>query len=437
MFYSTMLKPNECYNSFMRRIRRMFHKFPSPLPLIFIVVVTIVVIFYGRGYRPDGNSLKSTGLLSITSDPKGAQVLVDGVLKTATDNTINIDPGWYSVTINKEGYIPWQKRLRVQGEVVTRADPFLFPTSPSLSPLTVTGIEHPVLSPNGTKIAYTIPLSPSTLDPKRAGLWIYELIDRPLGLSRDQLQLDTSTTSTNFSGAKITWSPDSEELLVATGSSTKLYKTNRTADFQDVTASVNRILDDWETEKRLIERQKLASFKQPIVNMATSSARIIAFSPDETKFLYEATQSATLEPIIIPPLIGTNSTEEIRTLESGKIYVYDSREDKNYFILDTFELPKSSPSLSAIRQNPKVSPKPEETLQTLIHWFPTSRHLALTFGGKIDIMEYDRTNWATVYSGPFQSDFMAPYPNGSRIIIVTNLNPGVSTLPNLYTVNLR
>src|SRR3990172_5310980 len=65
------------------------------------------------------------------------------------------------------------------------------------------------------------------------------------------------------------------------------------------------------------------------------------------------------------------------------------------------------------------------------------RNLVLTFDCKIDIMEYDRTNWVTVYQGPFAEGFIAPWPNGSRIIILTNLNPRVSAPPNLYTVNLR
>jgi hypothetical protein len=72
-----------------------------------------------------------------------------------------------------------------------------------------------------------------------------------------------------------------------------------------------------------------------------------------------------------------------------------------------------------------------------VHWFPTSRHLLLTLNGKIDVMEYDRTNWITIYSGPFVDDFVAPWSNGSRIIILTNLNGDATTLPNLYTVNLR
>ena len=147
--------------------------------------------------------------------------------------------------------------------------------------------------------------------------------------------------------------------------------------------------------------------------MATSSAKIISFSPDESKILYEATASATIPKVIVPPLIGTNSTTEDRNIKPGKLYVYDSREDKNYFLLDKKELPGA------------------------IHWFPTSKHLLLTLKSKIDILEYDRTNWVTIYSGPFTDNFVAPWSNGSRIIILTNLNGDALSLPNLYTVNLR
>ena len=170
----------------------------------------------------------------------------------------------------------------------------------------------------------------------------------------------------------------------------------------------------------------------------------MAFSPDETKILYEATRSATIPQIINPPLVATNPTEEKRAIEPGKIYVYDSREDKNFLVLDKSELPQPAVSASPTpspRGRTNVNPSPTLITNSLqpvnVYWFPTNRHLVLTLPGKVDIMEYDRTNWVTVYAGPFVEGFIAPWPNGSRIIIMTNLNPGQSTLPNLYTVNLR
>jgi hypothetical protein len=353
------------------------------------------------------SSLKPTGLISATSDPVGAQVLVDDTLKTATNNSFNIDPGYYTIRITKESYIPWEKKVRVQGEVVSQIDAFLFPTNPSLSPLTTLGIVNPTLSPDGAKVAYAIP-SPVA----RAGLWYYELSEGPLGRNRDPIQIDQNSTF-DFKKSTIAWSPDTTQLLVENTSASRLYTLGKPNTFADVTITRKTLLADWDAAKIDTEKQKLAAFKPAIVNMATSSAKIISFSPDETKILYEATASATISQVIVPPLIGTNSTTEDRNIKPGKLYVYDSREDKNYFLLDKKEISGA------------------------VHWFPTSKHLLLTLKGKIDIMEYDRTNWVTIYSGPFVDDFVAPWSNGSRIIILTNLNGDALTLPNLYTVNLR
>lgn len=376
-----------------------------------ILGASLAVIAYGRGYRIDinKNDLRSTGLISATSEPVGAQVYINGELKSATNNSFNINPGWYSVSIAKEGYSPWQKQLRIQGEIVARADAYLFPTNPSLSPLTTLGVQKPILSPDGSKIAYIIPSS------KKAGLWVYELSESALGRNRDPIQI-ILTNAFDIENTSIQWSPDSTEILAETETSTRLYPISRPGTFTDVALTKTALLREWEEEKQLKELQKIESFSQPIIDMATTSARIFSLSPDETKILYEATASASIPIIINPPLIGTNPTEEIRSIVPGNIYVYDSKEDKNYLILEKKEIPK----------------KPN-----FIHWFPTSRHILLTLPGKIDIMEYDRTNWVTVYAGPFEGDFIAPWSNGSRIVILTNLNPGVSSLPNLYAVNLR
>ncbi|MEK7166372.1 MAG: PEGA domain-containing protein [Patescibacteria group bacterium] len=433
--------------------RRRLGRFPSFWPLIFISLGTLAVILYGRGYRPNfkDKDLKATGLMATTSDPQGAQVFIDGKLTTATNNPVNIDPGWYAVKISKEGYIPWEKRLRVQGEVVVRADAFLFPSSPSLSPLTLSGIDNPLLSPDGTKIAYTIPPTNTLVTGKKPGLWVYDLAERPLGFNRDPRQIGESSTLLDFSQITLTWSPDSTQLLVENGPVKRLYNVARVGDFQNVSTTAMGIRTLWEEEHRQKERQQLAAFKQPIIDVATSSANILSFSPDETKILYEATASAILPQVMLPALIGTNPTEEQRAIVPGKLYVYDSREDKNFFVLDKKELPlpTTSPSQSPSSRLRAPAPYPQLTTYNLpaspagrqpttnIHWFPTSRHLVVAFPGKIDIMEYDRTNWVTVYAGPFVEGFIASWPTGSRLIVMVNLNPNASKLPNLYTVNLR
>ncbi|KKU87657.1 MAG: Protein kinase [Candidatus Gottesmanbacteria bacterium GW2011_GWA2_47_9] len=395
-----------------------FRDFLIPFATVaLILIASAAVIGYGRGYRINfkKTSLTPTGLLSVTSDPVGSQVYVEGKLKTATNNSINLEPNWYTIRMTKEGYLPWEKKLRVQGEVVSRADAYLFPTNPSLSPLTTIGIESPVLSTDGTKIAYRVPARHLDGASKKEGLWVYELAEGPLGRNRDPQQVATPDPMFDFTTATITWSPDSTQLLViAKSGAAKLYRTGRLDNFQDASITYRQTLKEWLEEATTRERQKLAGFSQPIIDIATTSAKIVAFSPDETKILYEATASATIPTVIDPPLLGVNATPETRTIEPGKLYVYDSHEDKNFFVLNK-----------------------NEVFPGGISWHPTNRHLILALQGKIDVMEYDRTNWITVYSGPFMERFVAPWPNGSRLVVLTNLNATATNLPNLYTVNLR
>ncbi len=417
----------------------------SFLTVLVIFAAAGLVIAYGRGYRVDmkQSGLTSTGLISATSDPVGAQVYVNGQLRTATNNSFNIDPGFYTVKVAKEGYISWQKDLRVQGEVVSRADAYLFPSNPSLSPLTNIGIKQPTLSPDGTRIVYIIPEihADGSTEPK-AGLWSYQLSDGPLGRNRDPIQLDTPS-GVSLTDLTMLWSPDATHLLAYTaGGSSKLYEVGNPNNTEDVTTTQETILAEWADERALRQKQKLAAFKRPIIDFATSSAQIIAFSPDETKILYEATAAATIAQVIRPALLGTNPTKEERTVVPGNLYVYDSKEDKNYFLLEKKDLAAPTPTAkaAAVKKLPTPTPQQDSTnseLTTPILWFPTSRHLLLPLPGKIDILEYDRTNWTTLYAGPLIDGFVAPWSNGSRIIIMTNLNPNASELPNLYTVNLR
>ena len=411
--------------------------------LCLILGVAFLVIAYGRGYRLDlrKNSLKPTGLLSATSDPIAAQVYLNGTLKTATNNSINVDPNFYTVKIAKEGFIAWQKTIRVQGEIVTRADAFLVPTNPSLSPLTTTGVVHPILSTDGTKIAYIIPSRNGSEEAiSGVGLWVLELADKPLGRNRDPYQVARADGAFDFTKATLRWSPDSSQLLVTDGIRVRLFPSTKLSTYEDVSKSFELLLKEWGNQQHTKNLQKLDGFKEAIIKIASSSARLIAFSPDETKLLYEATASAVLPQVIDPPLIGTNSTEETRAISAGKLYIYDSHEDKNYFVLDAKEIPVAKPSPQP--KKPQAAAQPlglslSDDPSSKLMWFPTNRHLLLGFNGKIDIMEYDRTNWSTIYSGPFVDGFLAPWPNSSRIVILTNLNPGASTLPNLYTINLR
>jgi hypothetical protein len=134
-------------------------------------VGTFAAIQWGRGYRPDfkNGQLKGTGLLTANSYPKGAQVYINDKLTTATDDTLNLPPGDYQIKIVKDGYIPWEKNLKLEKELVTQTNALLFPAVPDLKPLTFTGALNLTPSPDGQKIAFVVASASAT--PKN-GLYI-------------------------------------------------------------------------------------------------------------------------------------------------------------------------------------------------------------------------------------------------------------------------
>ncbi len=422
--------------------------------LISFVTVCIIfgtaaaIISYGRGYRFNfgDRELNATGLVVAQSDPSGAQIIVDDKITTATQATLTLAPGWYNVTIAKEGFQPWKKRVKVQGEVVTKIDALLLPVNPSLTALTVSGVVSPILSPDGSKLAYVVPDQPQatisgTLSPTRPGIWVLDLVDKPLGLNRDARQIAQSN-GTDFSKAALHWSPDSKQILATpptqTGLSAPLGYLLDTDKLNPNLTLINikTVQTDWQTLKDQRTKEQLVTIPPAFTDVASTSATIIALSPDETKILYEATASATLPQIITPPIIGTDPTEETRTIKPNNLYVYDIKEDRNYLVLNAAQFPVA-PIPTPVRKGTLPTPTPVVDVSTILRWLPTSRHLVYVVKDKVQIMDYDGANVRTAYAGPFWDSFAVPWASGGKLVILTNLNSSASEVNNLYVVNLK
>jgi len=415
------------------------------LPFITVCIIfgtAAAIIGYGRGYRVgiDG-SVKPTGLIVIQSEPSGAQIIIDDKVKTATQATLTLAPGWYTVTVAKDGFQQWQKRMKVQGEVVTKVEALLLPTNPSLTALTASGVVNPVLSPDGSKLAYIIPdtilaTESATIATNKPGIWILDLADKPLGLNRDARQIAKATTI-NLNRAILSWSPDSKEILASLSpTSNYLFLADQLNVAATPVTDIKLLQNDWQKIKDQRLKEQLVTVPPVFINTASESAKLLSFSPDETKILYEATASATLPQIISPALIGTNPTEETRAITPGNVYVYDIKEDRNYKVGDA-ELLRSI----AVAKNASDSPRSNEVkapdITSLIHWLPTSRHMVVTSKDKVEIMDYDGANRRTAYAGPFWDSFAVPWASGGKIVILTNLNSLASAVNNLYVVNLK
>ena len=142
---------------------------------------------------------------------------------------------------------------------------------------------------------------------------------------------------------------------------------------------------------------------------------------DYTKILYQAKRSTDLPIVIKPRLPGINNLTETRRIAKDAVYAYDIKEDTNYKILDA--LPDDCNLFVSCASMP-------------VQWFPDSNHLIHVNSARIDIVMYDGTNRTTVYAGPFIANYVFPWPDSSRIVILTNLN-NPSILPNLYTISLK
>jgi len=398
--------------------------------LIFLVLGTIAVVLYGKGYRintnPEQPKILETGLLVATSQPDGAQVFINGHLTTATNDTINLSPKTYQIKIVKEGYFPWEKTIKIQKGVVSVTGALLFAKAPKLESLTEIGVSDPILDPSKTKIAFHV----ASESARRNGIYVLDMQSRPIITLRSAATQIVDDTLDNFSRATLSWSPDGQEILATISSNqnpsfatTYLLKANAfNENAQNVTATLDTIMASFENEMLATEQAQIESLAPKLKNLIKENFEIIEWSQDKTKILYSASQSAKLLLIINPPLTGTDSTFQERSIQKGSIYVYDIKEDKNYRIEIVRQL--ADQGSQALSWFPSLT------------WFPDSKHLIFVEDKKIGIMEHDGTNKTTIYAGPFTDNYVFPWPDGSKLVTLTNLgNPDI--LPNLYTIGLK
>ncbi len=405
---------------------------------ILLACIAVVLIALARGYRfsPSDKSLSPTGILVANSNPDGAMILINGKLEGATDQNIVLKPGTYDVEIKKDGFTSWKRNVRIKGELVVQANALLFPQNPTLSPITSLGVVRAFASISGDRII----IISDEGDPEKDGLYLLENTRNPITrinpLSKIALKsVFTQEPATfDFSKTEIEFSPDEKQILVTTYVSIETAKSNgvsvsksahylldatsTTESPLDVTASIDAVKSAWEEEKALLNVKSFKGFKKPFAEVAMKAFDVIAFSPDDNRILYVASQSATIPQVIKPALVSPNQTPETRSIEQGNIYVYDAEEDRNYVIM------KNPAGLST------------SELAQILMWYPTSTHLIQKEADKVSVMDYDGTNKRTVYSGPFSADFLAPSKDG-RLFILTNFNSESGALMDLYSVGLN
>ena len=385
---------------------------------LFVGLGTYLVTLLARGYRPQinptGVTFEASGLLSATSKPKGASVYLNDKLVTATDDTLNLTPNDYQIKIVKDGYFPWSKTVTIKKEVVFQSDAQLFRSSPDLRPITQTGAVNPTISPDYSKIAYSVASASATTD---NGLYLIELAASPLSLSKNTpRQIAPNFPGVDWSKATFTFSPDSRQILADFQAQNTHYLLNldapiTSASLVDVTYKLSLIQKEWQTkESSIIDSriERLPEAIRPLVS--TESAKSISLSSTDDKVLYLAASSSAIPEKISPAPPAQSTQTQSRDIVKGNYYVYDLKDDTNFLI---------GPQSSVI--NP--------------FWLYNSNNIVFVENKSITAVDYDATNKLTLFTGNIASDNVFPWADGTKIIVLT---PAYSaSTENLYAITIR
>lgn len=371
-----------------------------------LIIITIILVFLARGYQIDffKKTVVETGLLVVRSVPDSGLILIDDTsTKTATNASLSLKPGEYRLKIQKTGFNSYEKKIKIEKELITRIDALLVPIFPELKPLTATGANNPLLSPDGTRLIFSVNLS------GEEGLWSLELGERPFGLS-NRPNLLLTDNSFLYSQSVLSFSPDSKEILLEnvppSSDNPKLPKNNLLFDLQSRSQKTindtNSLKEKWGGEKTLLWEKSLEGL-DPKIKAKIDVISGPSLSPDGNFILYKNISGKTTEFKIL----------KIReTLENA-------------------DQPNERTILTV-------------TEPTIALWFPDSRHLLILekkdgldkASGTIFVLELDGENKTKIFEGAVLGQTIFPFPSGSKIAILIDFS-SENNQSNLYSINLQ
>ena len=393
------------------------------ITLVFLFIVALlgaVAIFLAKGYTfsTDEKRIVGTGIINVTSIPDAASVYIDGHLTTATDATIgSLPPKTYTVRVVKENFIPWEKQIEVKEGVVAAVKVTLFPSIPTIYPLTYTGVVNPTLSADGAKLAYIVPkTNPKGEVNRRAGVWVWTMVNnQPIAFARSAEPHQVAESDLiDFSSANLKWSPDSKQVIATIGNNNYLLNTDTlNPEPRDITPTLDSTLETWQEDDEEKNVARIAAIKNTQIRKVASESAFLAWAPDETKFMVIKSsdishQSSDKTKSLKAGTSGTLVSEaRLKTDSSAKVYDLEKRKE--------YQLPEAKAHM----------------------WLPDSEHVILVDEGTISVADFDGTNKAVIYAGKFEDSLVFPWPDSSRLVFITSFPTPTASEPNLYGVNLK
>ena len=389
------------------------------LTLLVIISGALLAVFFAKGYRlsTETGTITGTGIISVVSEPDRASVYLDGHLTTATNDNINsLIPKKYKVTIEKEGYISWEKEVEVREGLVKEIEASLFRSIPTVYPITYNGVAKALLSPDSQKFVYVVPNGddPASVSAsKRSGVWLLPMTSGGINLGRGNEPRQIALSGNyDFSEAEFRWSPDSQQVLVSFPDRYLLLEADRLNEPpRDVTAQIEPTVRSWDESEKESNLARLQLIADNSIRNTASASAILKWAPDETKVLYQKDEKTDYQ-------VADLTTNETFTLPKASSYHW--LPDSEHLIMVEFEEQK----VTDVTKDPKVTNEEEIKENSLL-------------STRVSIIETDGTNKSEMFYGALDPEFVVPWPDSSRLVVIYSLPTATASKPNLYGINLK
>lgn len=124
---------------------------------IVVISATVIAIYAAKGYRIIGTEIVTTAILKIESDPRGAQIILDGeVIGSTPRQIVGLVEGNHYIEIQRDGFTKWQKDIFIDSGTVRELSIKLFPTELNLEQITTSNVDQVFFSDDGKVAIYTV-----------------------------------------------------------------------------------------------------------------------------------------------------------------------------------------------------------------------------------------------------------------------------------------
>ncbi len=147
------------YHMTNKKVKNILSKISSFGIILLILVISLLIVLYARGYNLDLSnfSITSSGIIRINTTPNNSQVYLNNKYVGVSPLVLNsIDPGSYYIKILKNNYTEWNSLVTVKSGNITNVDSFLLPSQVDQSIVKTDGNIYKVIYNDNSNYIYII-----------------------------------------------------------------------------------------------------------------------------------------------------------------------------------------------------------------------------------------------------------------------------------------